>query len=154
MGPVQELIQNTISKISPEVGKDFQLANRLYQNFSKTAQTMKPRIADQLAMFTEGGAFFMSLLRGDMTSMAGIVGEHAARRFAQKMVTDPRLQSLTRKMANAIDSGQVVIADKLMKQLRRTNKDKKIDELLGQVDFKQVANQPETPQRNPTKNNQ
>ncbi len=117
LGILKEPIKEAIHSISPELGKDFELANSLYSKYYPIASKLKPTQADQIYSALEKVGKVSSVISGIMTgnygALAGVLGLHSARHLSQELLINPRLQQLSKKMVEAANSNKYGIMKKL-----------------------------------------
>lgn len=113
---LKDPIRNALSTLDVDLGKNFKMTNELYQKFSETAKILKPSLASKLFDTGEALSFGGAILTGNFPLMSKIAGVAATRKLAKEMLTNPRLQNLSKQMATALDKGKYAIANRLKNQ--------------------------------------
>lgn len=125
LGILKRDLQNSLMRISPELGNDFRLLNRLYGNFSELAGRMGPNIADALINAGERGLVIHAISTGNLPILKKIIGPIAGRQFARELVTNPRFYNTSRRFVQGIAQGSPAIArkayDKLLREVGSSN---------------------------------
>lgn len=125
LGVLKEPLQEALNQISPELGKDFILTNKLSSNYYKVAATMKPGVAEELIQFGEAATFLGGVVTGNLPVMAGVVGTEAGRQLALEMIKNPRLQNFSVRLINGLNRGRGAIVkqvlDLMINEVSKTN---------------------------------
>ena len=113
-----DLIES-VQKISPELGNTFNVTNKLYSNYSKIAQKLKPSWNEDIArtLGTGVGHVIVGSLFGNYAALGTIIGEQAAKNVAREMLINPRFQNLSRQIVHSLNSGKVGLATQLWDKL-------------------------------------
>jgi len=119
VGVLKEDLQKALQQISPELGADFKLTNELYGKFSDLASRMGPNIADSLINAGEKGLVMHAITTGNFPVLKKILGPIAGRQIAREMVTNPRLQNLSKRFVQGAKQGSGAIANRAYEQLVR-----------------------------------
>jgi hypothetical protein len=114
-GPVREAIKTA----SPELGKDFEMLNSLYSKYYPIASRLKPNLASDIIGAAEQIGMIGAITTGHYPFFLKIMGEKAARKLAQQMLINPRLQQLSGKVVDAINQSKPQIAKKVMDEYIR-----------------------------------
>jgi hypothetical protein len=119
LGVLKEDLQLALNQISPALGSDFNLTNRLYGNFSQQAERMGPNIADRLITAGESGLVLSAITTGNFPLLKKIIGPLAGRKLAAEMVINPRFQNLSAKFINSLNQGRYAVSEKIYNQIVR-----------------------------------
>jgi len=95
-------IKETLAKINPKLANKFEMTNKLYGRYSDIAKKLKPTIVDKVISGSEALRVLGGVTFGNYPVLVEAVGEAAARKLAQSMLTNPRYQQLSQKMINAM----------------------------------------------------
>jgi len=114
-GPVREAIKTA----SPELGKDFEMLNSLYSKYYPIASRLKTNLASDIIGAAEQIGMIGAITTGHYPFFLKIMGEKAARKLAQQMLINPRLQQLSGKVVDAINQSKPQIAKKVMDEYIR-----------------------------------
>lgn len=114
-------IKEALYKISPELGKDFEMINELHSKYYSIASKLKPTITSDIISAAEtlgvlGGTF--GAVFGHYPMLVSIMGEQLAKKVAQQMLINPRFQQLGKKMAVALNQNKYNLAKKINDQVR------------------------------------
>lgn len=127
LGLFKEPAANGLGLISPELASDFTLTNQLYGLNKKFGKAFKPTLLNNLSPLSIGQAikFVRGLGNLNFKSLAADLGIVAARKFSTELLTNPRLQNITKRIisnANANKSNLVITGVKnLIKEIRKTD---------------------------------
>lgn len=137
LGTLKSDLAIAAEQISPEFGRDFKLANKLYSNFKGSATKMKPDIADKLVGYGEAGMVVKGLVDRDLGLMKAALGSIGGRKLAQELAVNPRLQRLTNRFSQAVNTNKVNIAKILYNQIQDTigKSDAEAARKLSEVDI-------------------
>lgn len=114
-GPIQEALSQT----NKELGKDFKLANDLYSKYKKISTRLKPSLANDIIEASIPIQFLGGFITGNSPLMVAAIGEAAAKKVSQQMLTNPRYQNLASKMVSSFNSGQIKAAEKILNQMSK-----------------------------------
>lgn len=117
LGILKDDLQKSLIKLSPDLGKDFQITNKLYGNFHKLAERMGPTVADSLIKAGESGILLSAITTGNYPLLKKVIGPVAARQLATEMSTNPRLMNLSSRFINSFERGSRQIAKKVYEQI-------------------------------------
>ena len=106
-------VQETIRSLSPELGNDFDLINKLYGRYSDIAGRLKPTLTSDIVRAVEALGIGGSIILGNYPTLLHVVGEKAARKVAQQMLLNPHFQQLGKKMVIAINQHKPQLAKKV-----------------------------------------
>lgn len=123
LGRLKEPLKEALATIDPQLANDFNLTNKLFEKYYDISSKLKPGIADQMLSAATPMKMTYGLATGNYPLIAEAVTEQAARRLAAEMLTNPRLQNISKKMVNALNKGQFVIADRIREEYIRALKD-------------------------------
>lgn len=120
---LKDPIKNAVMQIDEQLGKDFELVNKLYGNFSDTVSRLKPDMLEKFISKGEAGFVVSAITRGDLGMLEKVAGPLAARQFARVMVTNPRFQNLGSRFVSAMNQNKPKAAQTIFDQLiREVNK--------------------------------
>lgn len=114
LSKIKPLIKEAISSISPELGKDFDMINKLYSKYYDISSKLKPGISEKIFSGGKALSALWSIMHLDVTALGAVIGADASRRLARQMLTNPKLQQLFPKMIEALNNNQMSVAKKLM----------------------------------------
>lgn len=117
VGLLKEDLKGSLNSLSPKLGNDFELTNKLYQNFAKTSERLKPSLVDKLILGGESSALLFSAISGNYPLMSKVLGEFAARNLAREFLINPRLKNMSSRLSKSISSGSPRIAQKVLDQM-------------------------------------
>lgn len=140
LGTLKDDLGKAITAISPELGKDFELTNKLYGNFQKLSERMAPSIADSLINKGEAGAVVVGITTGNYPLLRKILGVTGATNLATEMTTNPRLMNLSSRFISAIgrDMPQVAknVYDQMLVEVGKTNAEAAVK--MSEADFDEL----------------
>lgn len=115
--PLKEALQ----EIDPKLAKDFENINALWGKMKNiggkiTDKDMKKWV-DYGESFAVLGSLVNAVVTGNWTPLETSIGAIAARRLANKMLTDPKYQNLYRRSVNAIKSSSKAEGLQILKEL-------------------------------------
>lgn len=127
-------------KISPKLGKDFQLTNDLMTKWFSISNKLSPKnfeLINQLINLSEYGRVLGGVLYGQYPLLLETLGEKSARVLSREMLINPRLQNLTKQMITSLNSNKFGVANQLMsKYIKEVSKESpEAAEQLSQIDF-------------------
>lgn len=136
-------IYQSMKDISPNLAKEFSLANNAYTKVKQNLKVLTPTQIEQWGNLGKlGGAakiIVNSIIHGTSPIKAlikfggTITGVEGARKLVTQMMINPRLQNLSKQMVHALKNHQLPIAAKIQK---------KIDEELEENVLKSVSKNP------------
>lgn len=114
---LKDPIQKALSELSPSLSKDFSLINNLHSKYYKIAGRLKPTITSDLISAAETigftGSGLLALTTGHYPTFVTLLGEKFAKKIAQQMIINPRLQQLSKKMGVALNQNKYSLAKKI-----------------------------------------
>lgn len=117
LGTLKPEIQKALNQISPEMGGDFAMTNKLYGNFSDLAGRMRPDLAEHLISKGEKGLLISAVTTGNYPLLKKVLGPLGVRKISQWLITNPRFKNLSARLINGIERGSPAIAQKVYEQL-------------------------------------
>lgn len=117
LGTLKPYLQTALERISPSLGKDFQITNQLYGNFHKLAERMGPNIAESLIKAGENGIIVTAITTGNYPLLKKVLSPLLARQLATEMTTNPRLMNISSRLINSVEKGSPVVAKKIYDEL-------------------------------------
>ena len=111
---LKEPIKEAIRSVSPELGKDFDMINKLYSKYYDISAKLKPDLVSDLVTAGEILGITGSIVTGHYPTLISILGERAGKKLAQQMLINPHLQQLGEKIGIALNEGKYGIAAKLI----------------------------------------
>lgn len=123
LGRLKEPLMEGLSTIDPQLAKDFNLTNKLFQKYYDISSKLKPNIVDQILTASKGPKVIYGAITGNYPLIAEAITEDAARKLAAYALTSPKLQNISKKMVNAINKEKFVLADRIKQDYIRTIKD-------------------------------
>ncbi len=142
LGTLKEPIFKALEDISPEFANDFRLTNKLYSNYSKIAERIKPTLLSDLYSAGEAIRLITGVSLGNYPLIGELVGEHTARSLARELLLNPRLQNLSKKMVIALNGNKFAFANQIAKdyakELREFNPE--IADKIEEADFTSLLN--------------
>lgn len=142
---LKDPIKDALYTISPELGQDFDLINKLHSKFYPIARKLKPNIADDIVKAAESIGLLGSIFTANYPTMIGVLGELGTRKLAQQLIINPRLQQFSSKMVEALNQHKYGMAVKVGKLIKEEIKkfDPKISskiEDLSKEDYERIFN--------------
>lgn len=138
LGLLKGPIGDALKKLSPQLGEDFSITNRLYSEYAQMAGRLKPTLVGDLMSAGRAVRTMLGVTTGNYPLLAEAIGESAAKRIAREMLINPRLQNLSKKMVSALNQNKSAIANRILKDY--TKEISEIDPELGDdfndIDFK------------------
>jgi len=110
---LKEPLKEALSTINPELGRDFNLTNKLYQRYSDISRKLRPSMIDTFISKSEPYRVLIGLTTGMNGILMEALAEGAGRRLASAMLTNPRLQNISRKMVTSMNTGRINAMQKL-----------------------------------------
>lgn len=106
LGLLKGPIKDALSSISPQLGKDFETVNKLLHKYHKISQVLKPNLKTDIMEASEALGTLFGIVTGDYGLMYKIAGERTARELAKQLLTNPRLQQMGLKTAEAMNKNK------------------------------------------------
>lgn len=130
---LKEDISNSLEDISPELAKDFKTTNEAYAKAKSVYKKINPgessawKNLDKKALLIYSAINAIASSADPLVALSrigkGYIVTKAVGKFATEMLTNPRLQNLSKQMAHAVKNNQIVIAkkieDKIQKELEK-----------------------------------
>jgi hypothetical protein len=141
LGILKGPIKDALSEISPSLGNNFNLTNKLYNNYFKIASRLKPNLLSDLMTGGELTRLGLGIITGNVPLLIETAGESAGRSLATEMLINPRLQNLSGKIVSALNQGKTAIAQRIMRQYVKEVKDvsPEIAKELQKLDFSKIS---------------
>jgi hypothetical protein len=117
LGTLKEPITSALKSVDAELAKDFGLANKLYGNLAKTSKMLKQSQLDKLVDLGTGGALLGGILTGNLSLLQKVIGKVGASHLANQIITNPRLQNFTTKLASSVKQGLIPASKKILNQI-------------------------------------
>lgn len=117
LGLLKEPITTAIGQISPQLAQEFNVTNRLYQNYHNIAKQLKPNIASDFLSATEGARLLFGAFTGNYPLIVETIGEGAARKLASGLLVNPRFQNLSKQMVKALNDSKFAVAEKVYESM-------------------------------------
>lgn len=137
---LKEPIKKAIGEASPELLKDFEKLNGLYEKYYKLAPKLKPTLTSEIVSAAESLGIVGSLLTGYYPLLTKILVEQGAKITARELLLNPRLQQLSEKMLLALNENAYRIAAKaaneIYKEINKKDKNIKIQK-ISEEDLKE-----------------
>ena len=132
-----------VQTISPELGNTFKVTNKLYSNYSKIFDTLKPNFRNDLLQL--GRHAMLGMVAGHYPALVEIAGTQAAKNLSREMLINPRFQNLSRQIVHAVNKGKLGVAAQLTKKLAEaTSKySPEVARELDQFDWSTIQNTPD-----------
>lgn len=105
-------IKRAVTSISPELGNDFEVSNKMWERNAKMRSSLKANEYEDLINMGEAGALGIGAITGNIGLITKILGIFGGRKFAADMLTNPRLQNLIYKTFKSIKGNKLPIAKK------------------------------------------
>lgn len=121
-------IIEALESISPELGDDFKLTNEMYKRGLAMRKALKPKAMEDLLQMGEAGVFAHGFLSGRMDILVKILGIEGARKLSAQMLSNPRLQNISKQIAKASNEGKFAQAESLANYLITRYKENKKDQ--------------------------
>jgi len=117
IGILKEPMKEALKKLSPELAQDFELTNKLYGNFSKIREQLRPGLVDSFIKASEAGAAIVAIGTGNVPVMLKVFGPIAGRQLATEMVSNPRLMNMTTRFINSLNRSLPQVSKKIWDQM-------------------------------------
>lgn len=131
----KEPIKEAIESVSPEIAKDFESINKLFEKFHAASKILSPSISNQVLPASKAAAIGAAMATGNSSFLTKIFGYVGAKKVAEQMLTNPRYQQLGLKMSKAVAQNKIPIAVKIAHSMGDLvmKTDKQIGEELKKV---------------------
>lgn len=115
LGVLKEPLFKAFEDISPQFAQDYRITNKLYANYHKISEKLKPSLVSDLYGAGEAVRLLTGLSLGNFPLIGEMVGEHAARILSRELLLNPRLQNISKKMVNALSQNKFAAANRFAK---------------------------------------
>jgi len=123
LNSLKKPLLDSLKKINPTLARDFELTNKFYSQMKKVYPNLRPTDIDKWIALGELGSLVGGLFKFGPKAAVPVLGFAASRKLASAMLTNPRLQNLTRQMTKALKQNKIGIAkkinDKIQKELQK-----------------------------------
>jgi hypothetical protein len=119
LSTLKDPLSKAIHSVSPEMGKEFELVNKMYTKFYPVASKLKPTITSQVIKAVEALALPISILTGNLVHIKSFVGQALGQRLSREMLLNPHFQQLGKKMVVAIEQNKFGLGAKIINDLRK-----------------------------------
>lgn len=149
---LKDPIKKALSAVSPELGKDFEMVNKLHSKYYEIAKKLRPNITTDIVRAAETlglmGSTFGAVVTGNYLPLVAVLGEKTARKFAQQLLINPRLQQLSTKTIMAANMNKYaaakLFASKMADEMRKSSPEMaEIFENISQEDIYNFFNHQE-----------
>ena len=123
----QDVTKDALDAINHQLGYEFRTANALAHNRYNAAHLLRPTAASDTAQSAKKFSAIYGLISGDYPLMKAALGFIGASKAAEHLLLNPRLQNLSAKMVQSINSGRTEVAQKLLNQFKSEFKDEAPD---------------------------
>ena len=117
LSTLKDPIKKSLMEIDSELGRSFDMTNKLYGKYSEIAKRLKPSEHDKLYAAGKGGMALSSLLTGNFGVIKLLATYEGARKLSEHMLTNPRLQNLSTKMISALNQNKFQVAEHIKRQM-------------------------------------
>ena len=131
---LKEPILNELYGIHPELAKQFQATNKLYQKAIDFEDKVGLKNLEAFVEIGQVGKFLDSLIHFNLGSAAGTLGGEVGRKVATKMLTDPNWQNIRSTTARAIVNKSPKIAELAVSQIKDKVKEEMPEE-YGEIEW-------------------
>lgn len=118
LGTLKAPIENAMKELSPELAKDYQLANELYGKRIDVTKHLRTSQIDDLIDLGEAGALIGGIADQNLGLIGKVLGISGARRLAREMLINPRLQNKSLRMLEAVKKNHLPLAIKLYESFK------------------------------------
>ena len=123
LGRLKEPLMDALASIDPKLANDFNMTNKLFQKYYDISSKLKPNLVTQAMEHTAPFRFAFGVATGNFPIITEVVGEAVAMKFGKEMLTNPKMQDISRKLVNALNKGQFTVADIIKDEYIRLLKD-------------------------------
>lgn len=106
-------IHKAIHSIDPALAEDFNTTNNMYQKAMQIQKTLKPNKYEKLIVAGEIFQAAVAAATFNIPLLTTSLGVSAARNFADRILTSPRLQNILQKIQKAVVKNQTPAIEKL-----------------------------------------
>jgi len=117
LGTLKEPITEALNAISPELGAEFRLTNKLHGNFAKLSEKLGTDLLDRAMSLGEQGMVVTGIVTGNFPMLEKVLGVTAARAMAREMIVNPRLKNLSARFMSGVNRNSPAIAKKVYDQM-------------------------------------
>lgn len=118
LAALKKPIAHALEEVSPDLYRHFEDTNKLYSKFKQVSKTLKPDIVDKWLNKGEAGALIFGLATANPWILKKVGGEAAVRTISRELLTNPRLQTLSNKMLQAVRKNKGASASSLLRQTK------------------------------------
>jgi hypothetical protein len=117
LSTLKDPIKKALMEVDGELGRSFDMTNKLYGKYAEIAKRLKTSEHDKLYAAGKGGIALTGLLTGNFGMIKGLAAYEGSRKLAEHMLTNPRLQNLSTKMISALNQNKFQVAEHLKRQM-------------------------------------
>lgn len=117
LGAVKGPVKDALASLSPELAKDFNIANTMSQRGREVASKLLPNRGTDAFGATEAAGALYALGTFNYPALGAIAGTAGGRKLAQMMITNPRYHNLMKKMVTTWNAGQTKAGMKILDQV-------------------------------------
>lgn len=123
LAPLKKVVDEAILQSNPQLAREYNGINRLYERYAKTASALKPNIADTFITKGESVAALYGVLTFNVPLLTKIAGENATRRLITETFVNPRFQQLNSKLVSALNENKLGLAAKIAESISKDVRD-------------------------------
>lgn len=116
-------IRQAIESINPRLARDFDTANNIFIRQNRMAKSLTPNDLETYVNMGEAVGVAGAAATGNVSLLTKLLGFIGVRKFANAMLTSPRLQNLVKKSQDAVSQNRVPLMRKLGDLIVDTYKD-------------------------------
>lgn len=134
---LKEPVVDSLFKIDPTLANDFVKTNELYSKWAQASKILSPSLASDLIEGSIPIQFIYGLATANPIMMKGVLAEIGIKKISTELLTNPRLQNLSKKMIESIKQNKLAIAQNIWNQISNEigKKDPKIGKKLKEVEI-------------------
>ena len=140
--PLKEEITEILQNASPEFAEQFLFANKVGQRFAKIDKVLRPTTTNEIVSAFKTAKLPFQVAYGMFTGNPFLLGEAAFElaipKVAEKYLTSPRAQNISKKFATAVKKNSVPLMrsalSEMQKAIEKDSPDNEVSDLLQQVD--------------------
>ena len=117
LSTLKDPIKKTLAAVDKDMGRSFEMTNKLYGKYAEIAKRLRPTEHDKLYAAGKGGIALTGLLTGNFGVIKGLAAFEASKKLAEHMLTNPRMQNLSSKMITALNQNKFQVAEKIKQSL-------------------------------------
>ncbi len=135
IGGMKDIAIDSMKEMSPELGRDYELANQLYREGKKLVNRLAPKNLSELIDMGEVFGLAQGIATGNLNLIQKAIGVAGARTLAREMLINPKLQRITKKLVHNINKGDRKNIYRLIDETARLmeHKDPEASEKLRQL---------------------